>query len=127
LGSEPEVLPIIEQKFDFLPKSFHKIAGYELKWLFEDNLKDLRDAYDCPAKLNKNQEREIKKTSLKIFKTLGAYDCARIDYRMDQKGKLYLKDFKYLTTANEAKQPKIHPQPNVWNWKEKGSNWLCRS
>lgn len=35
-----------------------------------------------------------------------------------QKGKLYLKDFKYLTTANEAKQPKIHPQPNVWNWKE---------
>ena len=35
-----------------------------------------------------------------------------------QKGKLYLKDFKYLTTANEAKQSRIHPQPNVWNWKE---------
>jgi len=31
---------------------------------------------------------------------------------------LYLKDFKYLTPANEAKQTRIHPQPNVWNWKE---------
>ncbi|QBN20451.1 endo-1,4-beta-xylanase [Flavobacterium nackdongense] len=34
------------------------------------------------------------------------------------KEKLYLKDFKYLTPANEAKQTRIHPQPNVWNWKQ---------
>ncbi len=28
----------------------------------------------------------------------------------------YLKDFKYLTPANAAKQSSVHTQPNVWNW-----------
>jgi len=32
------------------------------------------------------------------------------------KEQLFLKDFKYLTPANAAKQTKIHPKPNVWNW-----------
>ncbi len=30
--------------------------------------------------------------------------------------KLYLKDFKYLTPANAAKQSKVHPCPDVWRW-----------
>jgi GH35 family endo-1,4-beta-xylanase len=34
-----------------------------------------------------------------------------------KKGKLFLKDFKYLTTANAAKQTRIHPTPATWNWK----------
>ncbi|WP_282136375.1 endo-1,4-beta-xylanase [Seonamhaeicola maritimus] len=33
-----------------------------------------------------------------------------------KKEELYLKDFKYLTPANAAKQSAIHPKPNVWNW-----------
>lgn len=33
-----------------------------------------------------------------------------------KKETLYLKDFKYLTPANEAKQRIIHPSPDVWNW-----------
>ena len=32
------------------------------------------------------------------------------------KEQLFLKDFKYLTPANAAKQTKVHPKPNVWNW-----------
>lgn len=35
-----------------------------------------------------------------------------------KKEALYLKDFKYLTPANAAKQTRIHPEPNVWNWKQ---------
>lgn len=34
------------------------------------------------------------------------------------KEEFYLKYFKYLTPANSAKQSKVHPEPNVWNWKE---------
>ena len=30
---------------------------------------------------------------------------------------LFLKDFKYLTPANDAKQSKVHPRPGVWDWK----------
>jgi len=29
---------------------------------------------------------------------------------------LFLKDFKYLTPANSAKQTIVHPKPSVWNW-----------
>jgi len=29
---------------------------------------------------------------------------------------LFLKDFKYLTPANAAKQTAVHPRPNIWNW-----------
>lgn len=35
-----------------------------------------------------------------------------------KKEALFLKDFKYLTPANSAKQTRIHPKPNVWNWSE---------
>ncbi len=34
------------------------------------------------------------------------------------KEKLFLKDFKYLTPANAAKQSRIHPKPNVWQWRQ---------
>ena len=34
------------------------------------------------------------------------------------KEELFLKDFKYLTPANSAKQTKIHPTPEVWNWQQ---------
>ena len=33
-----------------------------------------------------------------------------------KKEELYLKDFKYLTPANAAKQTRIHPEPGVWEW-----------
>lgn len=32
------------------------------------------------------------------------------------KEELFLKDFKYLTPANAAKQSRVHPKPGVWNW-----------
>jgi len=34
------------------------------------------------------------------------------------KEELFLKDFKYLTPANAAKQSRIHPKPNVWKWNQ---------
>jgi GH35 family endo-1,4-beta-xylanase len=33
-----------------------------------------------------------------------------------KKEKLFLKDFRYLTPANAAKQNAIHPKPDVWRW-----------
>ena len=32
------------------------------------------------------------------------------------KSKLFLKDFKYLTPSNEAKQTIVHPNSTTWNW-----------
>jgi len=100
LGNPPEVLPIVEQKFDFLPRGFKRIASYELKWLYEDTLKDLKDAYDCPAKLTDEEEEKIKSTSLKIFNLLNVRDCARIDYRMNSRGSLYFLEINTLPGIN---------------------------
>jgi len=84
-----EILPIIEQKFDFLPKGMNKIASYELKWIYEDKLRNLQDAYDCPAQLSKKERKLIEDTTRLVYQTLNVRDCARIDYRLDAKGRLY--------------------------------------
>jgi D-alanine-D-alanine ligase len=90
IGNEnPVVLPIIEQKFDFLPSGMNKIASYELKWIYEDKLKDIREAYDCPAKLEKSIEDEIVRVSKAIYTLLDVRDCARLDYRLDKDKNLY--------------------------------------
>jgi D-alanine-D-alanine ligase len=103
LGNDnPKILPIIEQKFGFLPKGMNKIASFELKWQYEDSLKDLRDAYDCPAKLGKKLKNEIEETSKEICNLLDVRDCARIDYRLDKNGKLYFIEINTLPGINPA-------------------------
>jgi D-alanine--D-alanine ligase len=106
LGNEnPVVLPIFEQKFDFLPKNMNKMASFELKWFYEDKLKKLEDAYDCPAKVDAKLKKEIEETSIAIYKFLGVRDCARIDYRLDKKGNLYFLEINTL--------PGMIPDKNV--------------
>jgi D-alanine-D-alanine ligase len=104
LGNPPKTLPTIEQKFDFLPKGMNRIAGYELKWIYEDSLKNLTDAYDCPAKISLKLQKEIEETSKKIYCFLGVRDCARIDYRLDKKGKLYFLEINTLPGINPDEQ-----------------------
>ena len=96
----PKVLPIIEQKFDFLPTGMNRIASFELKWLYEDSLRDLHDAYDCPAKLSIQLKKEIEDTSKEIYQLLDVRDCARIDYRLDRSGKLYFIEINTLPGIN---------------------------
>lgn len=104
-GESVQVLPVIEQNFDFLEPGMRPIAGYELKWLVEDKLSDLTRAYTCPANLNAHELAEIETTSKRIFNGLGVWDCARIDYRMDKSGKLYFLEINTL--------PGINPNPNL--------------
>ncbi|WPR71960.1 endo-1,4-beta-xylanase [Flavobacterium sp. NG2] len=63
-------------------------------------------------KADKNQKFAIEPNNLLIGATLN-YDELRT-----QKEVVYLKKFKYLTPANAAKQSRVHPQPDVWNWKQ---------
>ena len=96
----PKVLPIVEQRFDFLPKGFHHIAGYELKWIYEDSLKNPHDAYECPAELTADLEKLIVDTSLKAYNVLRVFDAARIDYRLSADGKLYFIEINTLPGIN---------------------------
>lgn len=99
-NNPPKVLPIVEQRFDFLPKGMHKIASFELKWQYEDSLDNLSDAYFCPPKLTKSQLENIEETSIKIYRILKCLDCSRIDYRMTKSGKLYFIEVNTLPGIN---------------------------
>lgn len=103
IGNEnPRVLPIVEQKFDFLPEGMNKIASFELKWQYEDSLKDLHDAYDCPAKIDTKLKEKIENTSKEVYKLLDVRDCARIDYRLDKDGKLFFLEINTLPGINPS-------------------------
>lgn len=105
LGNEDlRVLPIVEQKFDFLPKGMNKIASFELKWIYEDALKNPTDAYDCPAIITKKLESKIIEISKEIYSLLDVRDCARIDYRLDSTGKLYFIEINTLPGINLDKK-----------------------
>jgi D-alanine-D-alanine ligase len=95
-----KVLPIIEQKFDFLPKGMNKIASFELKWMYEDSLKDLGDAYDCPAKIDLETKEKIEETSRQVCDLLDVRECSRIDYRLNDDDKLYFIEINTLPGIN---------------------------
>lgn len=70
-----------------------------------------KEHFDKQETIGKDTIKRQKKKTLTIGATLNYGELNTI------KEKLYLKDFKYLTPANAAKQSTIHPEPNVWNWK----------
>ncbi|MFZ8908195.1 MAG: ATP-grasp domain-containing protein [Nitrosopumilaceae archaeon] len=79
-GSQTEVLPIVEIDLQGNPNKIQTIS---------DKKKTPLDKI-CPAKLTENQEAEIKKISLDSFKKLGINDFARVDFRMDKDGNVYI-------------------------------------
>lgn len=86
LGNPPQILPIIEQRLDRLPKKYAPFASYEVKWIWEDTLSDPTRAYDCPAKIDNKLTEEISHISLATFKAINCRDCARVDIRLDAEG-----------------------------------------
>lgn len=102
LGSQPKVLPIVEQTFDLMPPSHWQIAGYELKAFYTDVVKNPGNDYICPAKITMKQYQRIALASQKIFHALGVYDCGRIDWRLDKKGRLYFLEINTLPGLNFA-------------------------
>lgn len=63
--------------------SFH-VYSYNVKQDYEKYV-----AYECPAKLTKEQNDEMVRAARKVFLTLGCRDFARADFRMDAQGRIY--------------------------------------
>ncbi|PZR16659.1 MAG: D-alanine--D-alanine ligase [Archangium gephyra] len=79
----PEVLPPME--IVFTDKS-DKTPIYK----FEDKLEENdRIRYEVPAKLESGQLERLKTAARSAFMTLGCRDVARIDFRMDEAGRIY--------------------------------------
>ncbi|MFH1719713.1 MAG: ATP-grasp domain-containing protein [Planctomycetota bacterium] len=46
--------------------------------------------YNCPASISKKQIAEAQDLARRAFKALGCYDFARVDMRLDKKGRFYI-------------------------------------
>ncbi len=104
-GKGVYMLPTVEQNYDVVPAKYKKFASYEVKWLFEDKLPDVRAAYICPAKLDAKLEKLIAEHCIKAFTVLNCRDIARIDIRLDLSGNPHLLELNTL--------PGMMPDPNV--------------
>ncbi len=80
-----KVLPIVEIKFNHLPKNIHPMDSYEAKWIY-DNPNAKHDPLVCPAKIDSELKEKIDEVALATYKALDCKDWARIDVRLDSKG-----------------------------------------
>ena len=55
----------------------------------------------CPAPIGEKLTREAQDIAVRAFKSLGLYDCARVDMRLDEKGQLYILEINSLPSLGE--------------------------
>ena len=79
-NTDPEIFPIVE--IDLEGDAF----GIQS---LEDKLKKPKNKI-CPAKVDDKLANELRRLTRETFKVLGIFDFCRVDFRMDEKGNLYI-------------------------------------
>ena len=83
-ADRPKVLPPMELVFTD-PGNDAPIYLYEHKLDFSPTLR-----YDAPAQLDAGLKRQLETAAKRVWKALGCRDVARIDFRLDAKGRVSL-------------------------------------
>lgn len=84
-GADVEALPVVEIKFDSLPKGVNPIYSFEAKWIW-DQSSDPLDIFECPAQLSPSLHASIIKLCKSAYTVLRCRDWSRIDVRLDRYG-----------------------------------------
>jgi D-alanine-D-alanine ligase len=84
-----EALPVSEIDFSRLPAGAPRICSYEAKW-FEDHPLYQKTPPICPAIIDDDLRRRLQETAVAAFRILGCRDYARVDFRMDKKGEIFI-------------------------------------
>jgi D-alanine-D-alanine ligase len=82
-------LPVSEIDFSAMPKDMPRILGYEAKW-FEDNPLYQKTPPVCPAPIDEELRARLQSLSAAAFRTMSCRDYARVDFRMDGKGRPFI-------------------------------------
>jgi D-alanine-D-alanine ligase len=82
-GDGLRVLPIVEIRFNALPKGVNHMYSYEAKWVWDRSESPL-DIFACPADLDPHKESEIERICRETYRVLNCRDWARIDVRLDK-------------------------------------------
>jgi D-alanine-D-alanine ligase len=83
------VLPVSEIDYSELPEGIPRICGYEAKWVTESP-EYQKSKPICPAPLEPEMKRRVEQIALRVFKIFGCRDYARVDFRIDRDGKIYV-------------------------------------
>jgi len=81
-GSEARALPIVEIRFDSLPRGVNPIYSYEAKWIWDDSSNPLQ-IFDCPARLSAELQTDIERICLAAYRVMRCRDWCRVDVRLD--------------------------------------------
>ncbi len=79
-NANPEVFPILEIDLQGNPNAIQSL---------DDKLKKPKEKI-CPAQIDEKLADEMRRLTRETFNVLGIYDFSRVDYRMDEKGNLYI-------------------------------------
>lgn len=82
-------LPVSEIDFSALPPGQPKIVSYEAKW-FEDHELYLKTPPVCPAPIAETVRARLQESAAAAFKVLGCQDYARVDFRMNKDGDIFI-------------------------------------
>ncbi|NTU51549.1 MAG: ATP-grasp domain-containing protein, partial [Candidatus Aminicenantes bacterium] len=82
-------LPVSEIDFSAMPKDMPRILGYEAKW-FEDDPLYQKTPPVCPAPIDDEMRVRLLGLAAAAFRTMGCRDYARVDFRMDAKGRPFI-------------------------------------
>jgi D-alanine-D-alanine ligase len=82
-------LPVSEIDFSRMPKDLPRICGYEAKW-FEDHPLYQKTPPVCPAPVDDELRQKLQATAVEAFRTMGCRDYARVDFRVDAKGRIFI-------------------------------------
>jgi len=79
-NKDPEVFPLLEIDLAGNPNAIQSL---------EDKLKKPKEKI-CPANVDEKLADELRRLTKETAKVLGIYDFCRVDYRLDDKGNLYI-------------------------------------
>jgi D-alanine-D-alanine ligase len=99
LGNDPpEALPIVEFDFSELPVSHPPVITYDVKWSPLTLAYHSVDTY-CPARIPARTQERARRVALRAYAATRCRDYARIDMRLDERGKPHVLE--------------VNPNPNL--------------
>lgn len=86
---EPRALPVSEIDFSKMPEGYPHICSYEAKW-YPDHILYKSTPPVCPAPIKKDLSHKLQDLAVSAFKAMGCRDYARVDFRMNQQGEVFI-------------------------------------
>jgi D-alanine-D-alanine ligase len=88
-GEKRQALPVSEIDFSAMPPGMPRIVSYEAKW-FADHELYLKTPPVCPAPVAETVRARLQECALRAFQVLGCQDYARVDFRMNKDGDIFI-------------------------------------